>query len=165
VTWQEAKDYATWLGEQPGYQKCRLPNEAEWEYAARAKTNTGYWWGPDVGENNANCKGCGSDSDGLKSAPVGSFEKNPFGLFDMSGNVLEWTCSAWTEEFNGEIEQSCPNKDNSDENKDNFGKLRVIRDGSFQGITHQVRVTKRRSYALDRNASTIGFRVLCESLE
>jgi formylglycine-generating enzyme required for sulfatase activity len=66
-----------------------LLSEAEWEYAARANKQTTYSWGDKIGQGNANCSGCGSQWDG-RTAPVGSFAPNAFGLFDMHGNVWEW---------------------------------------------------------------------------
>ena len=89
VTWSGAKRYVAWLSRMTGRQ-YRLLSEAEWEYAARAGTQTVYSWGNDVGKGNANCNGCGSQWDYDRPAPVGSFAPNPFGLYDMHGNVLEW---------------------------------------------------------------------------
>ena len=89
VNWHDARDYAAWLSRQTG-KRYRLPSEAEWEYAARAGTTTRYSWGNEIGANRANCAGCGSDWDDEKTAPVGSFAANGFGLYDMHGNVFEW---------------------------------------------------------------------------
>jgi formylglycine-generating enzyme required for sulfatase activity len=67
----------------------RLPTESEWEYAAKAGTNTEYSWGNDIGVGLANCSGeCGDEF--RYSSPVGSFEPNTYGLYDMHGNVWEW---------------------------------------------------------------------------
>ena len=89
VSWEDAVAYTGWLSAQTG-KWYRLPSEAEWEYAARAGTTTRYSWGDDIGRNLANCNGCGSRWDDEKTAPVGSFPANAWGLHDMHGNVWEW---------------------------------------------------------------------------
>jgi formylglycine-generating enzyme required for sulfatase activity len=89
VSWNDALDYAEWLTQQTG-KRYRLPTEAQWEYAARAGTETVHWWGNEKKPGFANCIGCGSRWDNKQTAPVGSFKPNPFGLYDTAGNVLEW---------------------------------------------------------------------------
>ena len=92
VSWKDAVEYADWLSAETG-ERYRLPTEAEWEYAARAGTTTPYSWGQEVGRNRANCHGCGSRWDDSRTAPIGSFEGNAWGLHDMHGNVWEWVRS------------------------------------------------------------------------
>ena len=89
VTWDDARRYAAWLAKVTG-KPYRLLSEAEYEYAARAGTQSAYPWGDVLGKNNANCNGCGSRWDDMQTAPVGSFPPNRFGLHDMVGNVYEW---------------------------------------------------------------------------
>ena len=67
----------------------------------RAGTTTAYPWGNDIGKNNANCVGCGSKWDNQGTAPVGSFAPNRFGLYDMVGNVFEWTEDCDHDNYNG----------------------------------------------------------------
>ncbi|MEI2806933.1 MAG: SUMF1/EgtB/PvdO family nonheme iron enzyme [Albidovulum sp.] len=118
VDWNDAMAYAEWLSKATG-QDYRLPTEAQWEYAARAGTTTPFWTGRCVTTDQANYDGnygygepdCGAKT-GVsrgKTVPVGSFKPNPWGLHDTMGNVWEWTCSAYTEEYGG-AEQECADK-------------------------------------------------------
>lgn len=90
ISWEDAQAYVEWLSAQTG-ERYRLPSEAEWEYSACSAGASVYPWGSEIGRNRANCAGCGSRFDGERTAPVGSFAPNAFGLFDMAGNVYEWT--------------------------------------------------------------------------
>jgi formylglycine-generating enzyme required for sulfatase activity/predicted small secreted protein len=107
VSWNDATAYTKWLSNQTG-KNYRLPTEAEWEYAARAGTETKYWWGNEFDKNKANCGGHSGyycrDSFTSRS-PVGSFSANKFGLYDTSGNVSEWTCSEYEKQYNDEEKQ------------------------------------------------------------
>ncbi len=100
VSWKDTKLYIGWINEQTG-KNYRLPSESEWEYAARAGSTTKYSWGNSIGKNKANCKDCGSQWDNKKTAPVKSFKPNQFGLYDMHGNVWEWTDDCWNESYSG----------------------------------------------------------------
>ena len=97
ITWRDAGDYAAWLSRRTG-KHYRLLSEAEWEYAARAGTRTTYYWGntpdhrfanygPDTGYGKGVVKG---RDRWIYTSPVGSFPPNRFGLYDMSGNVLQF---------------------------------------------------------------------------
>ena len=98
VSWEDAQSFVAWLSEITGH-AYRLPTESEWEYAARAGTETKYSWGDSIGNNQANCDGCGSRWDGEMTAPVGSFGANAFGLHDMHGNVSEWVEDCWNDSY------------------------------------------------------------------
>ena len=100
VSWEDAVAYVRWLSGQTG-ERYRLPSEAEWEYAARAGTETAYSWGNEIGRNRANCDGCGSQWDLWQTAPVGSFGPNGWGLHDMHGNVWEWAQDCWNDSYRG----------------------------------------------------------------
>ena len=99
VTWDDANAYVKWLSIQTN-ENYFLPSEAQWEYAARAGTQTNYWWGNEPGDKNAQCGDCAAihrcenckDVELLDdgTVAVGSFKANPFGLFDVHGNVMEW---------------------------------------------------------------------------
>jgi len=94
VSWRDARAYAYWLSLKTG-QKYRLPTEAEWEYAARAGTETAYWWGDEASHEYANYRGVEGRDQWDRTAPVGSFPRNAFGLSDMLGNAWEWTADCW----------------------------------------------------------------------
>ena len=100
VSWNDAVAYVAWLSAETRAD-YRLPSEAEWEYAARAGTTTRYSWGRAPGRNRANCDGCESRWDKDRTAPVGSFPPNPWGLYDMHGNVSEWVQDCWHDDYRG----------------------------------------------------------------
>ena len=86
VSWEHAMHYVAWLSNMTG-KPYRLLSEAEWEYAARAGTQSAYFWGDEIGKNNAHCRDCASQWALVENAPVGSFGPNPWGIYDMHGNV------------------------------------------------------------------------------
>lgn len=95
MTFAQAEAYLAWLSKKTG-KTYRMPSEAEWEYAARGGTRTRYWWGDEIGKGKANCRECGAgDFSGHKSAPTRTFEANPFGLYEIHGNIWEWTADCW----------------------------------------------------------------------
>jgi formylglycine-generating enzyme required for sulfatase activity len=155
VSWRDAVAYAEWLSRQTG-KRYRLPTEAEWEYAARAGTRTSYWWGDEVAENRANFRGSGSQWDGRQTAPVGSFEPNPFGLYDASGNVWEWVQDCWRENYDGAPTDGAAwlQQDDGDCND-----WRVIRGGAWGGEAWGVRSASRDWYAPDARSDLVGFRL------
>jgi formylglycine-generating enzyme required for sulfatase activity len=128
VNWQDATAYADWLSQRTG-EAYRLPTEAEWEYAARAGSTTAYWWGNDIQRGKevmANCDGCGSEWDNKQTAPVGSFPANKFGLYDLHGNVWEWTADCWHDNYD-----SAPTDGRAWEDDASGGCCRVVRGGSW----------------------------------
>jgi formylglycine-generating enzyme required for sulfatase activity len=125
-SWREAVDYAQWLSTQAG-KRYRLPTEAEWEYAASGGKETAYWWGNQMKSGIANCAGCGSEWDNKLTAPVGSFQPNPFGLYDTAGNVWEWVEDCDHENYNGAPTDGSAWKKEGDGNC----YLRVIRGGAW----------------------------------
>jgi len=100
VTWDDAQKYVAWFSKMTG-RSYRLLTEAEWEYAARAGSTTAYFWGDEIGKNNANCSGCGSQWDSREPSPVDSFKPNAFGLHDMAGNVWQWVQDCYHGDYDG----------------------------------------------------------------
>ena len=96
LRWEDAQAYVAWLSEKTG-QVYRLPSEAEWEYAARAWTQTAFSFGSEILTSQANYWTTGL----RQTLPVGSFEPNAFGLFDMHGNVGEWVQDCWHPSYEG----------------------------------------------------------------
>ena len=99
VSGRDAQGYLAWLSGKTG-EEYRFLSESEWEYVARAGTRTRYWWGDGIGRNRASCNICGSRY-GRRTAPVGSFPANAFGLHDVHGNVWEWVEDCWNHDYHG----------------------------------------------------------------
>jgi formylglycine-generating enzyme required for sulfatase activity/CRP-like cAMP-binding protein/chromosome segregation ATPase len=152
VSWSDARAYTRWLSDQTG-KSYRLPSEAEWEYAARAGSLTNFWW-QDVNENrHANCFNCGSDWDGARTAPVGSFAANDFGLHDVAGNVQEWTADCYHGSYQGApTDGSAWAQDGCD--------MRVVRGGAYTSPLDSLRSAKRSQYSQDARLDNLGFRVV-----
>ena len=153
VSQEEAKAYAVWLSKQTG-KRYRLPSEAEWEYAARAGTTTQYSWGDDIGRNRANCDGCGSEWDDEKTAPVGSFAANPFGLYDLHGNVLEWVEDCWHNNYESAPSDGRAWTTGCDES------WAVVRGGSWYDYPSRLRSAFRYVYWPSNRDIYLGFRLV-----
>ncbi|TGO03475.1 hypothetical protein PN36_05930 [Candidatus Thiomargarita nelsonii] len=157
VSWYDANAYAEWLSEQTGKQ-YRLPTEAQWEYGARAGTETEYWWGNTASHEYANygadecCSGLAEGKDRWEyTAPVGSFAANPFGLYDTAGNVWEWTCSEYESRYSGQ-EQRCAKKINENNRLS-------LRGGSWINDTTRVRSAYRNGRRPTYRNGVVGFRL------
>ncbi|KOR31647.1 hypothetical protein TI05_12325, partial [Achromatium sp. WMS3] len=151
ISWNDAVAYCKWLSEQTG-KDYRLPTEAEWEYCCRAGTTTRYWWSDAVGKNNANCSDCGSQWYNRRTVPVGSFKPNPWGLYDVHGNVWEW-CNDW---YADDYYQQSPDHDPIGP-KD--GAARVLRGGSWLLSADYVRAANRSRHVPGFRVSSVGLRL------
>ena len=152
VSWEDAKDYVAWLSSETGA-AYRLLSESEWEYAARAGSTTLFSWGDEVGTNRANCDGCGSQWDGDRMAPVGSFAPNAFGLHDMHGNVQEWVEDCIDVDYWG-----VPS-DGSAWLSGGYCDSRVLRGGSWNDDPRYLRSANRDWLAPGLRNYVSGFRV------
>jgi sulfatase modifying factor 1 len=171
VSWEDAHAYVRWLntrvasrqqpanGERGG--PYRLLTEAEWEYAARAGSSTPYYWGAHASHEYANygveqCYPCGVEKRGKDhwyfTSPAGSFAPNVFGLYDMSGNVWQWTEDCMHYGYAGS-----PNDGSVWAGGE--CKLRVLRGGSWLDPPGLITVTLRNPWAPDSRNNANGFRV------
>ena len=155
--WEFTQDYVRWLSRETG-KEYRLLSESEWEYAARAGTTTRYWWGDEVGWNRANCRGCGIGWHVGQTAPVGSFSPNPFGLYDVHGNVWEWVEDCWNESYHGAPADGSAWEEEESWIDTRSGRChRVLRGGSWGNVPRNLRSASRtRGYL---NPARVGFRV------
>jgi len=152
VSWNDAEAYARWLSEQTGHQ-YRLPSESEWEFAARGNTTNAFWWDGVISTNPANCFDCGSRWDGTRTAPVGSFQANAFGLHDTAGNVQEWTGDCYHPNY-----QNAPSDGSVWQTPGCV--QRVVRGGSYTSPLDSVRSAKRGEYDQGTRLDNLGFRVV-----
>ena len=156
----------TWNNCQKFCMKCtelglpvQLPTEAQWEYACRAGSVTAYNWGKALKGDKANCNGnypCGTTTKGYyegQTTPVGSYEPNEWGLFDMHGNVWEWC-----EDKYG----AYPNEESvTDPTGPLSGSYRVFRGGSWNFGAKRCRSAERKSNSKGFYENTLGFRCIC----
>ena len=163
VKWSDAQNYVMWLSEKAGIH-YRLLSESEWEYVARAGTRTPFWWGDSLGNGQANCATCGSPWDSNMTAPVGQFKANPFGLYDIHGNVWEWVQDGWHFGY-----KNAPSDGSAWMKGTIMGRF-VLRGGAWNSKSkelrsasrHAVEVSKwvmRRSYLVTKRRKSFGFRV------
>ncbi|HFS82513.1 MAG TPA: formylglycine-generating enzyme family protein, partial [Epsilonproteobacteria bacterium] len=135
VSWHDAKAYCDWLSEKTG-DEYRLPTEAEWEYACRAGTTTKWSFGDD--EEELEKYAWYRENSNRTTHPVGEKKPNPWGLYDMHGNVWEW-CEDWY-----------------DEDKD----TKVLRGGSWNNVADYTRSASRFRYIPGGRGYSVGVRLL-----
>ena len=171
VSWEDAQSYVRWLSRKTG-ERYRLPSEAEWEYAARAGTETRWYWGDSPSGQCGRANGADaflrrkyrrvegldfdhavSCDDGMAhTAPAGSYDANAFGLFDVLGNVWEWTEDCMNRNY-----ARAPN-DGSAWTRGDCGR-RVIRGGSWSRASRRLRAAERAFEAAGDRIGHAGFRV------
>jgi formylglycine-generating enzyme required for sulfatase activity len=160
VSWEDAQNYCRWLSEQSG-RAYLLPSEAQWEYACRAGTDTPFHFGGQITTAQANFDGNYPSNGAAKgefrkqTLPVGTFAPNAFGLHDMHGNVWEWCQDEWHENYKGAPTDGSP--------WESGGAIlaRVVRGGSWYGVSDVARSSARDGMNPDARFDGLGFRVLC----
>ena len=150
VSWSDAKTFLSWLSQKTG-KAYRLPTEAEWEYAARAGTESPYWWGRAPVKGNANCEDCG-DAPTRMTMPAHSFRPNGFGLFNVAGNAAEWVEDCWNDSYAGAPANGAAWTTGQCEQ-------RGLRGGSFASKATFIRPSARFRYDRDVRYYANGFRV------
>lgn len=172
VSWKDAQEFCARLSLYTDM-IIRLPTEAEWEYACRARTSTPFYFGETISMNLANYRGTdwadddieykGSYAGGPKgkyrqqTTDVGIFPANPFGLYDMHGNVWEWCQDDWRENYDVTAVDDIPNTSEYDSTK-----RKVLRGGSWHSFPDSCRSASRLRGIPDSNPYHIGFRVVCD---
>jgi formylglycine-generating enzyme required for sulfatase activity len=157
VNWDDAKAYAAWLSKKTGT-SYRLLSEAEREYVTRAGTTTPFWWGTSITPRQANYDGnytFGGGSKGeyrQRTVSVDSFEPNPWGLYQVHGNVWDWTEDCWNDTYQG-----APTDGSARTSGD--CKNRVLRGGSWDYDPRSLRSAFRARYSADDRDYDSGFRL------
>lgn len=152
VSWDDAQRYVAWLATATG-KRYRLPTEAEWEYAARAGTETRYYWGSAMLPGKASCKGCGEPVSVQNPPKADAYPPNPFGLYGMGGGVAEWVADCWHRDY-----QDAPHDGSAAWDVPDC-RERVLRGGSWMADANYLRPSSRDTYDASVRYPTHGFRV------
>ena len=178
VSWKQAVAFSKWRThildnylsdrEEPLHDQFRLPSESEWEYAARGGYDLApYPWGGPYTTNDEGCflanfkprRGNYTADGGLRTVKVASYNPNNFGLYDMAGNVAEWTSNAYDESaFNFAHDMNFDFTYDAEDSDPEILKRKVIRGGSWKDISHFIQVGTRDYEFQDTAKSYIGFR-------
>ena len=162
VSWDDAVEFCDRLTQKTG-RTYRLPSEAEWEYACRAKTITPFHFGDTITTNLANYNGNFTYADAPKgkyrqqTTELGSFPPNAFGLYDMHGNIWEWCQDTWHKNYNDAPNNGSPWIENGNDSR------RVVRGGSWRDHSNFCRSAKRAYNKPEIHFSYYGFRVVCNT--
>ena len=157
VSWTDANAYVAWLSETTG-RPYRLLSEAEREYVSRAGTKSSFWFGTSISGQQANYDSTTSYGDGplghprKRALPVNFFAPNPWGLYQVHGNVHEWVQDCWRSDY-----QNAPTDGTA--SSPGSCRLRVVRGGSWSDKPQTLRAANRLANDPAHRANTLGFRV------
>ena len=153
LTWDEASTYIAWLSARTG-KPYRLLSEAEREYVTRAGTSTPFWFGAAPAPRQANylAEGASGASAKEQTVPVDSFAPNPWGLYNVHGNVWDWTADCWNETHKGHPGDGAPLQTGD-------CAQRVLKGGSWLHPPMLMRAAARTRVAKEFRANSIGLRV------
>jgi formylglycine-generating enzyme required for sulfatase activity len=144
VSWNDAQAYISWLKRKTG-RVYHLLSEAQREYVTRAGTSSPFWWGSTISPSHANYDAGSHHKFNYQTAPVDSFQPNPWGLYQVHGNVWEWTEDCWNESYDG-----APTDGSAWTSGD--CNSRVVRGGSWEAQPRYLRSALRNIYiAVNRN--------------
>lgn len=161
ITWLDAQEYAQWLSRSTG-KRYRLPSEAEWEYACRAGTRSAFSCGDTIGPDLANYDARSSYNGGPRgeprrgTTPVGAFPPNPWGLYDMHGNVWEWVQDVVHENYVGAPVDGSAWEVGGDQ------KRRILRGGSWLYNPRYLRSALRNGFSSSLSNDIVGVRIVRE---
>ncbi len=166
VSWHDAMAFCQRLRLRTG-KNYTLPSEAQWEYACRAGTTTPFHLGDTISTKLANYDGSDAYGDGAEgdfreqTTDIDSFFANPWGLYDMHGNVLEWCADQWHENYKGAPDDGRAWLDEEAKENDEENKARLLRGGSWLYFPRNCRSAYRFNALPDNRNDNIGFRVCC----
>jgi formylglycine-generating enzyme required for sulfatase activity len=162
ITWRDAQSYISWLNGKVGLkpsQGYRLPSEAEWERGARGgKDSLKYFWGDRFSPNSANGAGQSGEDQWPYTSPVGSFPPNPYGLYDIAGNVWQWIEDCYHPTYAG-MPEAVIDIGTAWETGCDASDRRVLRGGSWIDLPRVLRVADRGGSPPEMHYGYVGFRV------
>jgi formylglycine-generating enzyme required for sulfatase activity len=154
ANWEDVMGYLNTINALQGWNKYRLPSEAEWEYAYRAGGHTPYWWGADGSDATASTHAWYANNSGnITNSANTTGQSNAWGLFEMAGNVMEWCADNYQETYDGVPADGTPFLKPS-------VSYRVVRGGAWNDPALNLRASLRNDLLQTQALRTTGFRIV-----